>query len=910
MRLQLLINNEWREVECDQDTNSLTLSWAFDSIDSPTKYYSEFSYEFKVPKSETNNALFDQIQQLDYARTGGTYNPAEAMKYILYGERGEEISKGMAKLTAIDTAYHVQLNGSLGVSFAKLLKAGWDTITASEDSEYTLLPEYVRYNGVDYNTATPMIDASQVACSWAVDSPSIYFEIDDIEGNYGALATTYGVTNTENECVVASIVGFMPQNQGKYKDFSNDKWLKDGGIEELFKPSSGDAPETDGGLTEWQMQEYRSYYQQPFVYVARLWSIFKENCKNITGYDLILDDGWYDSGEPIADLVYTLPANEAGEVSEVSGSRSTTAWSFTLDLPKNMYYTDGDHQIAGLSSVSYQYLGAGVVHLRKGQTINNTIEINLQLTNPDRLIGGDPTGNYIWNVQSPIYASYQVYDSHTSTLVYTQPKPYLIFPLSESPYIHQEIPATIQNLYSNGFELISYYRQVDGITYDTHAEFGSFQVSARWMNVVGESDYDIVWTIGFASNYLPLQVNSGTTIQYWPNAYDGHYTGGDSNSKITLTSTGNASLVWVTEGNRSYSPLTLERLFNGVAPFSILLKHCKLWNLVWVVDDVSQTLTVKRKYDYFLDNLTTNQNPYGVQALGDPSYQGFLDITELIDAGRGLTQDPLTFSGDKVALAYKDTADKYSKSYKDKYSKNYGSLVLATADKTTHNTIDFFEGEYGEVGTPIVATDIVRTANSYTTNSMAKLESVPLPSNVTDNGEQAGVAGVFYFRDTALTLTHTPFSRRDDGSLYLTDDDEVEANADNYCWHANPTGGVKVTELPQFTEHTRGEDLTLFFGEPRETYYELPTAVYSADSLYDREFADYLTDAYSIDNKRVTCYAYLSDAIYQRLKINPLVQIVNVVYLVEKMEYNPATRSAKLVLRQIISPNALTGGQL
>ena len=188
------------------------------------------------------------------------------------------------------------------------------------------------------------------------------------------------------------------------------------------------------------MQEYRSYYQQPFVYVARLWSIFKENCKNITGYDLILDDGWYDSGEPIADLVYTLPANEAGEVSEVSGSRSTTAWSFTLDLPKNMYYTDNDHVITGLSSVSYQYLGAGVVHLRKGQTINNTIEINLQLTNPDRLIGGDPTGNYIWNVQSPIYASYQVYDSHTSTLVYTQPKPYLIFPLSESPYIHQEIP--------------------------------------------------------------------------------------------------------------------------------------------------------------------------------------------------------------------------------------------------------------------------------------------------------------------------------------------------------------------------------------------------------------------------------------------------------------------------------------
>lgn len=910
MRLQLLINNEWREVECDQDTNSLTLSWAFDSIDSPTKYYSEFSYEFKVPKSETNNALFDQIQQLDYARTGGTYNPAEAMKYILYGERGEEISKGMAKLTAIDTAYHVQLNGSLGVSFAKLLKAGWDTITASEDSEYTLLPEYVRYNGVDYNTATPMIDASQVACSWAVDSPSIYFEIDDIEGNYGALATTYGVTNTENECVVASIVGFMPQNQGKYKDFSNDKWLKDGGIEELFKPSSGDAPETDGGLTEWQMQEYRSYYQQPFVYVARLWSIFKENCKNITGYDLILDDGWYDSGEPIADLVYTLPANEAGETTEVSGSRSTTAWSFTLDLPKNMYYTDGDHQLAGLSSLSYSFVGANK-HLKKGQTLNNTIEVNLALQNLYNLIGSSDCGHFGWNSQTPLFAYYQVYDYHTSTLLYTQPKPYLIFPLLQLTTFTQEVPQSLINLFGSGFELIAYYHRANGTAGSrTTANYGSFQLSAKWMNDTGESDYEIVWTIGFASDLTPLMVSEGTSVHYWQHAADGQYTGGDANAYATLVSSGNTSLVWVTEGNRSYSPLTLERLFNGVAPFSILLKHCKLWNLVWVVDDVSQTLTVKRKYDYFLDNLTTNQNPYGVQALGDPSYQGFLDITELIDAGRGLTQDPLTFSGDKVALAYKDTADKYSKSYKDKYGKNYGSLVLATADKTTHNTIDFFEGEYGEVGTPIVATDIVRTANSYTTNSMAKLESVALPSNMTDSGEQAGVAGVFYFRDTALTLTHTPFSRRDDGSLYLTDDDEVEANADNYCWHANPTGGVKVTELPQFTEHTRGEDLTLFFGEPRETYYELPTAVYSADSLYDREFADYLTDAYSIDNKRVTCYAYLTDAIYQRLKINPLVQIVNVVYLVEKMEFNPATRSAKLVLRQIISPNALTGGQL
>lgn len=905
MRLQLKINNDWKECEVDNKTNSIVLSWEFDSINDPLKYYSEFSYTFKLSKTETNNKIFDEFQQLDFAYVLPTqYNPTKAMEYILYGDRNDEISKGLANLKEIDESYYyIQLNGSLGVCFSKLLNAGWDD--SNTDSDYTLLPDYLKYDGSTFTNGTTL-DRSLVLDSWKIDSTTVPFDFDTLKDDYGTLHTLYGTSNEQNAWA-SSIVGFLPQHQGKYKEFSSDKWVEGGLIKPLFTKNNTDKEKDLGdGVTELMMNQYRSYYQQPYIYVNKLFSIFKEHCKDITDYDLILDDRWFNATE-MSDLVYTLKGYEIGKEDEVENTRYVTSWSFNIPLPINANYTASDHQISGLSSL-YEDELVFSGNVKKGQIINNTVDVNISLNNPNNLIGSTQVSAFAWNPQSPLYAYYYVIDNSTSTTVYTKQRPILIIPLLEYGGWSQEYPETLSNLYGNAFELLPYYFSGQGGTQT--ANYGTVQLSLKWLNTLGDGNYDVIWRIGFATDYNPMMCHmlGGQGIYYWQGESDGHYTGGDSNGRLTLQSNNDTNLQYLSTNNRSHAALTMKKLFSSETPFSILLKYCKMNNLVWVVNDVAQTLTIKRKYDYFYDNLTEDQNSYGVYAIGiEPSYKGFYDITDSIDIAKGLTTEPMTYSGDKVSLAFESSDDKYVKGYKEKYSKVYGSLLLTTADENSKNTIQLLgNDDYSKIKPPMVASEVYQTASSIISGSVIKKEAWAMPSNVTDGNEQAGVYGAFYYRNPNLNISSSPFRY---WGFRVTDDTPEEVSNDTYCWQAAPNG-TTFTSIPQFLEYDRTKQKTLFYGEPLEVYHELPTEVYTAESLYDREFRSYMTDAYSPDNKLIKCYLYISSAIYNRLKINPLVQVKNVVYVIEKMEYDCLSNYATVTLRQIMYVNNLTNNQL
>ena len=114
---------------------------------------------------------------------------------------------------------------------------------------------------------------------------------------------------TEQMAWLSSFVGFMPQMQGRYKNYDSSKWVNGNTIRALFA-NAGDENTIDvgSGATDFQMQQYRSYYQTPFVYIQKLWEIYKTYCPNITGYSLNLDSRWYNANNTVLrDIVYTLP---------------------------------------------------------------------------------------------------------------------------------------------------------------------------------------------------------------------------------------------------------------------------------------------------------------------------------------------------------------------------------------------------------------------------------------------------------------------------------------------------------------------------------------------------------------------------------------------------------------------------
>lgn len=915
MRLSLNIDNKWCDVESDKTKNTLVLNYEFDSLTDPAKYFSEFSYTFKVPRTAKNDRIFNLQCRLDSVASG-TVSLVKRYKYRLYGEKEECVSVGIAKITSWNKSeYVIQLNGSLGIAFQKLLNSGFDT--NNDNPEYSLLPDYVNYDGLGDYTADLRINRFTVGCSWNVDSLLIPFTLSELRSDYGNLVNLYYLDQlqqyTEKHAWAASLVGFMPQTQGRVKNFENGKWTWNNYVYPLFQTAQQTAEiPVDDGLTEYQMSQFRSYYQTPFVYVQKLFEIYKENFQSITGYSLDLDERWYnEDNNDLRDCVYTLPnlGYNLPEKQDPASSSSETRTS-NVTLPANAAFDDSTYKITNLRQNTNQYLYSGYFTVEKNQTFEAISEIPIKFTNPSNVFyvsypveQARPKIDKAYNNINPIIATWDIIDSNNN-IVASSPRESLLVPLLQNNQFTEEWDHPLREQYQTIFDVICFYYQGEQI-YDnrTEANFGTVQLAARWKNNSTQRLVRVRWHLRFTNDFCPLRTYLYATDEWGQILNASGYTGGGNDARITWA-TAWESQVNVYDPVRSDSKVTMERLFKSVQPFSILLKYSKMMNLVWQVDDNNQTVRVKRKYDFFKDCVETDSGHFSTVP-----YQGFLDITDKIDTNKDFTIEPLAFNGKSVTLGYKEDADNNVKRYKEKFTKNYGDLILYTADSTNKETIEVFnKDDNSTLYPPMVATDIVSPRDIVEQLQSAKYETFPFPSNITDSGETAGAYGIFYFRGASRPVPDDEFAHYKRGGttpyVLITDDEPVEVADNVYCYHydSGTSYALDKSSFPVFMEHNRDCTTSLFFGEPREMYYDVEQQALDTDiSIYTKEWKRYLDDAFSVMNKQLTCYAYVSSEYYLRLKANPLVQIENCIYLVQKMEYSEENHYAKLVLRQIFS---------
>lgn len=904
MTLSLYIDGAWRDCESDVNNNSLVMNWEFDSLDDPAKYYSEFSYTFKLPRTRYNDNLFSNEWRLD-SITSHFNSP---IKYRLLNDKQEVISVGIANVSNwSEKEYQVQLNGSLGVAFKRLLSSGW---AATDDPEYTLFEDPLAWNGSDY-TADLRLDKNLVACSWALDSLVPYFSLSDLRSHYSTLLTDYSLASpyTTQMALASSIIGFMPMTQGRYKSFDSTKWTTSNRLKPVFNTISSTTDiDLGDGLNEWQMSEFRSYYQTPYVYVQKLWDLYKEKCESMTGYRLVLDERWYNENNlDLKDVVYTL--NNLGatlpEKPEANSSVNTSTTS-NVTLPSNAASDYDDYKITGLASNTNQYLYSGYYTVGTNQTIEEVIEIPMKFTNPDNVIMPPiipQFGAKAYNSGNPIYATYDILDSNDNVLA-SSVRPYTLVPLLQTRDFTEEWEHPLREAFETISDVICFYYDGEGLLENkSEFNFGRVQLTARWKNSGNSQQVRVRWWLRFAYDWVPTKVYSYDDGNMYKVPWYNGYTGGDANGRIRWEITADRQTN-IYDPARSGSKLTMSRLFKDLQPFQILLKYSKMYNLVWAIDDWSNTITVKRKYDFFYDC----QGRLTDRGFGSPSYNGFLDITDRIDLNKGYTIEPKAFNGKSVTLGFKESGDMYSKKYKDKFGKQYGDIILYTADTSSSETIQAFnKDENNTLYSPIVATDIVSPRDKVETllsTKYAQYETLPYPSNQTSEGEQANVFGQFFFRNPLIAVPNNEFAHyKQSGTPYviITDDDATEIADQVYAWHS-ANDGVKVFNLPQFFEHNRSISTCLWFGEPREMYYDVPQQVLDTEiSLYSKEWARYLDDSYSTQNKLLTCYAYIDGQIYSRLKVNPLVKIENCIYLLQKMEYSEQNHYGKLELRQIFN---------
>lgn len=903
----------WQEVVTDAN-DEVRFNFTFDNLENPTNYVSESAYSLKLPRCPENNKCFGQFGRLDSMIVAGGYDPTRKMQYMVLDSAGLLISTGDAVLSEINSQYYVlSLTGSQAHLFSKLVNAGWDTAKASDDSTYTLMTDWlkmVKTGPMFLDEQTNTMSRALVYASWRIDNP--LFSFSEIRGA-ASLLSEYGLASdanlTETLAFIASLVGFAPTAQGRYKGFESDKWLEVGAFyigdlagygpvywrapsgvagygnaaylpvlcnERDFNNEPTHAIEIKDGTIEPQMAEYRSYYQQPFIYMSALWQMVAYDFAAITGgYTLQLDSRWFNADNEKG-LVYMLPQLfdendlQIGEASPVNGTHLNTMGSSgsPSHVPAHV-----------LSDYTYEYTLSNVITLNITErgVFSGNIALSFGLgvsTHTENALCFTTCNAILCTVK---------FCSHNDEKFN---KYFIICPLPDDGSIKKEdyYNDTYLNLYQYvglGYEVLwPTYTPFHGDDDWTFLTDITNEICTVYKSGLADPK-EISIEYGFVNDYnVFIDLHDADNLIYtiYP-------------PKLKIEIDGSVAKY---REYRSGSRVSLERLFQNLNPFDVLLQYTKSRHLVWLVDDNSKTVTVERAQDYFAD----------CESAGVP------DISAQVDTGGGVKVQPLSWNERKVVFNFDDTEADYIGDYAEKYGQTYGSQTIVTQSQLNNETKKLLgSSTHDTIKTSAMLSQTILSRTSLESSKQDWFETHPMPLNVSD-GESANVYGNFYYRHrNAVWLAENALRKP---SVHITDDTPKEQVFRRFAWHGDdaydPAYGaaahISTSVRPVFNTVSE-EGLSVLFAPVRELYTSTPDqpTVY----LFGHCWQNYIGEVYNAQNKTVEMDISLPRRVFDTVRNNPLVIIDHVLYLLTSIEgWGEHNTKCRCTLRQITDIDNLT----
>lgn len=881
-------------------SRDVQMEYVLTSVDNPTEYVSEHTWSIVLPRCSENQRFFDEFHRLDSMIQAGGYTPTEKMPYVLTDDAGMTLSTGEAVIDSIDdSGYHMQLVGSQAMLFRKLMNSGYDYEQSLEDDTYGLLDDF----SAIYSGMSPLaMNAALVAASWLIPIP--LWTLDELRNRFNQLKSEYGITEadiTPSMCFAMSIVGFAPTAHGILKNFDGETWLDKLGtagssssitfLPVLHRTVDGEAVTTvDGATIECQMGEYRSYMQQPYVYVWRLFELYQRQFSDLTGgYTLVLDSRWFNSSnEELFGMVYMLPKVIGDEQVQIGSSISTSFLGYVALPVANVSSTSQAEPVAGLADAeAHASYNTGTWTVDEGERV--AIDVTMQIFIKPFYYSDaiDAIGEPVYfNPATPLIVSLQA-NAMTSVT-----KEYVVVPLPDDEKL------TFEDISPQAWTIIKTIVAQNGrellfatYTPPRNGAAPQLNLSTQLSLVLPLSPSDVTLTAraSFLFSMAPFMVwnHAGTTCYYY-------YGSREDNPMRMAVNVSPSFSRW--QNDRSGSIITLQRIFGSVKPFEILLQYAKAHHLVWLVDDEAATVTVKRAKDYYDDCLI----------------DGTTDITEVVDKGRGLTVTPLSWKDSEVVMNMAPMSCDYVEGYRDRYDRDYGSKTIVTRSRLNDSTVNLLgNGKVPAVkGSAMLSETVFNAATIRASSgvSMQPVENYPMPLNVSD-GESADCYGNFYYRRSTNGLWNKRLAagiRLDAGGAFvmITDDTPLEVAAGRYCWHGPAvTGGIKMYARPVL--RTVSENGTsLLFAEPREQYTSDPDQ--ATEYLYDVAWADYIEEVYNEQNKTVAVYAYVRRPLLKKIRINPFVVMNHILYLVMSVAgWSDTDGYCRIVMRQVTDINKL-----
>lgn len=840
---RLFIEN--REIELDESVQ-FAITKQFEDLTNPTNIINDWSKTVSIPFTATNNEIFGHIYNPDRLIVVGTsdtltgiyFDPLKKLDMRLqYGDN--VLMTGYAKMNEIKQSngkgtYEITLFGQLGKVLQEMSKITFDT--ATNDTKYLI-------DGSKY--FEEYINKELVYNSWNSTG----------QKQYSLQEKWYYIMNPQTGEVVkkpnlaykvTDIIGFAPNNAfdngfdyktyqtetSKFETFTSA--LENTNFEEMTSVSPDSV--IPNGLLPREIGEYRSYLQLPFIYWNKLFQMFNKKVTEITGYNIKLDDTWFNSSNPYYGNLVMMAARP-------------------YDNQSDDVYTNG-----------YYFRILGGTNLRWGSTWN---------TNQDGYLG-------ISTIASEKNETYPLLSGDTFTVT-TNEKVWL----SPIKFVMQ-IPASFANgkrqpiKWKTGKTL---QIKRDIINADTNATidstyvfYGPSEKPTYRTFIVPEESYEVNgsfngWDIPLPAQTITKNIGSATHLKVkytarfnaaagdTPWESNGGTYNPKGNSYLSPKFLPDMTAVTISFPVTADTKITFNDLWNNeFSPFSEIIKYCKIFRIAISVDDVNKTIKYTRQNTYF--------NSYKI-----------LDWTDKIDFSKDYTIKPISFENKYVLFNYEKSDLKGQEDYQKRFGYNYGEKILNTNYNFNNETKKLFEKE--KVYTSINNSDNVLSWDSlwknkqivYTTTS----ELFVLCKDKDDKYKKQ-FGNYFFFQGLASFSTQPPMR-----NVVITDDSDLQIDNNIRCY--GQTWNYKdVSTYPKLNTiwTDNGQKKLCIFNKPGTTYSTAQDFT-DAKGIYDLFWKNYLDERYNIQNKIMTCYLKLTQTDFVNFKFSNFVKIGNMIYFVNKI---------------------------
>lgn len=728
---------------------------------------------------------------------------------------------------------------------------------------------------------------------------------------------------------IYNVIGYCATHQGLYKEFEST-------LSERGDISMDAYNDSYDGLTEHTIKEFRSYYQQPYLYLRPMMERLQDYINYSNEFDefkLIYDNNWFNADNPYFSRLVMMCLGFNDRSDEHKDGPENPFYlndAFIGDMTKDcekkvddsvkMTFNQVPHDFNVLNNDTIQkpsdvklFKGNlahtwtcnltesrnNIVHNRNKITLHFLVSISNQINL--KWWGGTHrfNDNSNWkegdaklNIFNPFIVSIQT-GSHTSKFGFYTPV--------SSKHPNQLIQEQTDFFNQNDVALKDRY-PIETNT-ETYFDETTNMITFLWdlgigdMGFLSTTDVDFTYSIKMLNPLLKLEPgfemegafgDYNIDFLYDCVDYAGIPLGALPYDKDQYLSNE------IFQGNIFYSDYDSRRTNSTIlptdilkeedSPFNILTKYAKMFRLYFDVDYFNKTITLR---DNFFNN-------YEIE-----------DWTNKVDFNTFKVY-PVINNDKYIKYGYEKTDMKYNALNISKTDLSYGDSLLTTDIETLNNTKTLFE----DMAPSCTSQEYYPSwgANTYTNIMSKETCPVAINNNNATKANSVSIYGSYYFINHPQQIGRFfDFAAADQTkSYYLISDDTYDQIANNkYCWnlHGEKVESNKFSYVDFITDDNQ---FGCIWSQPNNIYNNKNEGssrryIHYIDDLWQ----NYLSEIYNPNNKKVTCDLYMSEIDYANFKFNKLVVINNVLYLVNKISNFTGTGMTQVELLQISDPTNL-----